>query len=113
MARDPNQTYSHGGKLYGPGQPNSVAELDKIKPLKARKGAEEGETVNETPLATGSVSKTGAVHPHESSASTSDSVLTEEELEGMKMPELKALAAERGVEVKGGKKADYVKALAG
>lgn len=106
--RDPNQTYSHDGKLYGPGF-NDVKELDKIKPLEVKKGA----AVNATPEDTGSVSKSGAPVPHESSESQSTGAMTEEELEGMTVGELKDLAAERGTAVKGTKKADYVKALAG
>lgn len=33
--RDPEQTYSYGGRLYGPGQERSVADLDKASPLAA------------------------------------------------------------------------------
>lgn len=111
MARDPNQVYSFDGKLYGAGQKLSSADLDKENPVRERK-SESAPTVNETPLETGSVSKSGAVKAHESSATTA-SGQTEEDLEEMSLSELRDLADERGTAVKGTKKADYVKALAG
>lgn len=126
MARDPKNSYSYGGQLYGPDRPEgySVADLDKIKPLKGKAvdgtGSNEvtllsGERVshmNATPTDTGEVTEKGGVVSHESSSTVStgdinvpsagsgEAPKSEEELEAMSKSDLEAEAKRRGIEVK-------------
>jgi hypothetical protein len=127
MGRDPKNSYSYNGHVYGPDQPEgfTVADLDKINPTKKSEGGTpvalgssevktpSGDVVNQmnaTPTDTGEVTKEGGVVSHEASAAQHDGSIqvpaatsvpkSEEELEGMSKSDLEAEAKRRGIEVK-------------
>jgi hypothetical protein len=99
MQRDPTQTYSHRGQLYGPGKPAgfSVADLDQIAPAKDE--VQEGATPR-LDLTRGA-----------SSDAFREKIGAPPDYAGMSVADLKALAQTRGITVEGRKKAEYVAAL--
>lgn len=106
--RDPEQTYSFGGNLYGKGG-RDLAELEKLNPLKGEDSVE-GREFSGTDAENNS--KTGTGRAPVGGDKDGDARLSAGEYAGADVVALMAEARLRGVEVQAGaKKADVIKVL--